>query len=295
MPPAALIAGGAIVSGVGSAIAGGQQADASKKAAQLQADAARRDAEQRQGMYEDIVRRGEGIQDITERRLLPYMEAGRGAAGRLGEMLMSGQLSPEFEMSPEEFYQQQTQPFQFDPSTDPGAQFRQQQGLEALEKSAAARGGYFSGQTGKALQDYGQGLASQEYDRAFGRDLAQRQFAGQQYYGALGAERQKAMDLYNMLYGTSQMGQTGATNLGSLGMQSLGAQQGAAGMMQSQYSPAAMAQAQGIIGAGQAGAGVTQGITSGLMGALGQYGQYDLMNRAGMFNQPTPGALGPAY
>ena len=54
-------------------------------------------------------------------------------------------------------------------TSDPGYQFRMDQGQKAIERSAAARGGLFSGGTGKALQQYSQGLASQEYGNAFNR------------------------------------------------------------------------------------------------------------------------------
>ena len=58
---------------------------------------------------------------------------------------------------------------------DPGYGFRFQQGQKALERSAAARGGLISGNTGGALQQFGQGLASQEYQNAFNRYQAERQ------------------------------------------------------------------------------------------------------------------------
>jgi len=58
---------------------------------------------------------------------------------------------------------------------DPGYGFRFEQGQKALERSAAARGGLISGNTGGALQQYGQGMASQEYQNAFNRYQAERQ------------------------------------------------------------------------------------------------------------------------
>jgi len=58
---------------------------------------------------------------------------------------------------------------------DPGYGFRFSQGQKALERSAAARGGLISGNTGGALQQFGQGLASQEYQNAFNRYQAERQ------------------------------------------------------------------------------------------------------------------------
>lgn len=56
---------------------------------------------------------------------------------------------------------------------DPSYKWRLGQGTEALENSAAARGGLLSGNTGKALQDYGQNAASQEYGAQFGRWMEQ--------------------------------------------------------------------------------------------------------------------------
>ncbi len=53
--------------------------------------------------------------------------------------------------------------------TDPGYAFRLSQGAKALERSAAARGGLISGNTGGALQQFGQGIGSEEYQRAFDR------------------------------------------------------------------------------------------------------------------------------
>jgi hypothetical protein len=47
--------------------------------------------------------------------------------------------------------------------TTPGYEFRVAQGRQAIERSAAARGGLNSGATMKALQGYGQGMAADEY------------------------------------------------------------------------------------------------------------------------------------
>ena len=47
--------------------------------------------------------------------------------------------------------------------TTPGYEFRVAQGRQAIERSAAARGGLNSGATMKALEGYGQGMAADEY------------------------------------------------------------------------------------------------------------------------------------
>lgn len=56
---------------------------------------------------------------------------------------------------------------------DPGYQFRLQQGQDALQRSAAARGMITSGAAQQALQEHAQNVASQEYANAFNRALQQ--------------------------------------------------------------------------------------------------------------------------
>lgn len=51
----------------------------------------------------------------------------------------------------------------------PGYQFRLSEGLKALDRSAAARGMLRSGAQMKAVQRYGEGLATDEYDRHYNR------------------------------------------------------------------------------------------------------------------------------
>ena len=56
-----------------------------------------------------------------------------------------------------------------DYEADPGYAFRQQQGQQAIERSAAARGGLLSGAALKGIERFGQGLASEEYGNAYNR------------------------------------------------------------------------------------------------------------------------------
>jgi hypothetical protein len=53
--------------------------------------------------------------------------------------------------------------------TDPGYLFRLGEGQKVLENSAAAQGGLLSGQTGKALLQYGQNFASNEFGNIYDR------------------------------------------------------------------------------------------------------------------------------
>jgi hypothetical protein len=54
-------------------------------------------------------------------------------------------------------------------ANDPGYQFRQKEGLNAVERSAAGKGTLRSGGTLKDIASWGQGLASQEYGNVFNR------------------------------------------------------------------------------------------------------------------------------
>ena len=58
---------------------------------------------------------------------------------------------------------------------DPGYGFRFGEGMKALERSAAARGGLLSGSILKGAQRYGQEMGSQEYQNAFNRAMQQRE------------------------------------------------------------------------------------------------------------------------
>jgi hypothetical protein len=57
---------------------------------------------------------------------------------------------------------------------DPGYGFRLSEGMKALDRTAAARGGLLSGATLKGAQRYGQEMGSQEYMNAFNRYQTER-------------------------------------------------------------------------------------------------------------------------
>lgn len=83
--------------------------------------------------------------------LAPYREVGGMALGDLRDIYLTGEK---------------------DFTEAPGYDFRMNEGLKALDRSAAARGRLRSGPHSKAVQRYGQDYATSEYDRGFGR-LAQ--------------------------------------------------------------------------------------------------------------------------
>jgi len=124
--------------------------------------------------------------------------------------------------------------------TDPGFEFRLAEGTKALERSAAARGQSFSGGTLKALTRYSQGVASDEFGRAYNRFQENR------------ATR------YNFLAGLSGTGQTTAAQLGDIGART------SSDIARTQIggiTSAAAARASGYSAIGQS---IGQGVNSGL-------------------------------
>lgn len=90
-----------------------------------------------------------GYQDVAS-LYQPYTSTGTGAQGTLAALAgLSGKGAQDAAFGS----------FQ----TSPGYQFRLDQGTQAIDRSAASRGNLGSGATLKALSDYGQGMASQEY------------------------------------------------------------------------------------------------------------------------------------
>jgi hypothetical protein len=86
---------------------------------------------------------------------------------------------------------------------DPGYAFRQAEGMKALERSAAARGGLLSGGTLKGIQRFGQDLASQEYGNAFNRYQIERSARLNPLQSLMGSGQSAANTM------TSSIGQSG--------------------------------------------------------------------------------------
>jgi HPt (histidine-containing phosphotransfer) domain-containing protein len=98
-----------------------------------------------------------------------------------------------------------------DMTIDPGYQFRLNQGLQALQNSAAARGGLLSGGTAKAINDYAGGSASQEYGNVYNRAL-------QNYNTNYNTFTNDQSNLFNRLQALAGGGQTTANQLSASGL-----------------------------------------------------------------------------
>jgi hypothetical protein len=221
------IIGGAML---GSALLGGA---ASSKAAKAQTQAQREGDAAQERMFNRQV-------ELQE----PFRQAGVNA---LPELIQASRYTP--------FGLEQFQ-------ADPGYGFRLKEGLRALENSAAARGGLLSGNAMRGITRFGQGLASEEFDKAFNR--YQAGFASK----------------LNPLQALAGVGQTSANTLSN-----------AAG----QYGQS-MAQNAATMGNIRASGYIGQ--ANALTGALGQgvnyYQNQQMMNRFFPQQQQTPVAA-PTY
>jgi len=175
--------------GAVGAIGGGLiSANASSKAAKTAAGAADQSTQLQREMWQ------QGRADQA-----PWLEAGTNALNQ-----MRGQTPTPWKNFTMADYQ-----------ADPGYSFRLTEGLDALDKSAAARGGLLSGRTLKGAQRYGQDLASQEYGAAYGRyntnqtNALNREDMGYNRNAALAGVGQTVAN--NM----AGQGQTAATNIGN--------------------------------------------------------------------------------
>ena len=169
------IAIGAISAGAGvaSAVIGSKAAG---KAAQVQSDAAKSAAQLQKEAADASLAFQREVWEADQARQAPFVEAGQKAIGELSNF-------PEFQAPGADFTQ------------DPGYEFRLAEGMKALERSAAARGGLLSGGTAKALERYGQDFASNEYGNVYNRAMGEYLSRFNQLSSIAGSGQMSARDL----------------------------------------------------------------------------------------------------
>ena len=206
---ASVLAGLAL--GAAGQIAGGiMGAKAAKDAARQRQQAVQRGMEEQKAQYAE-----------TAGRYKPYEKFGGEQLNALGEKLGTP----------------------LDITSDPSYKFRFEQGQRGVEGTAAGKGMLKSGDTLRALETYGQDMASQEYQNAFARKMAE-----QQQLGGF----------------ASQFGMGSARDMGQFG-------QNKANAMANLLTGQGEAQAQGSLGSGQSWANMATGL-GGLAGnAMGKY------------------------
>jgi hypothetical protein len=226
------ITGGDLLRGGANLISGAMSANAAEEAARMQANAATaggqlasQTADKQMALLEKMFNRQVELQEpfrqsgvAAQNRMLDLLglSPNRGAAGY-------GSLAKNFGMS--------------DFQADPGYAFRMTEGLKALDRQAAARGGLISGGALKAAQNYGQDLASQEYQNAYNRYQTNR------------------TNLLNPLQSLAGAGQTSANTIGNAaagyGSEGSNALGGAGTAQANAIQNAANARASGYLGAQQ--------------------------------------------
>jgi hypothetical protein len=230
----AILAGAAIAGGVGLAT-GLIGANASRSAANIQADAATNAANTSAGVQREMFYVG---RDDTA----PWRTAGANALSQLVSKMQAGPGS----------YTQ-----------SPGYQFRLSEGNKAIQNAAAVRGNALNPATVKALGDYAQNYATNDYQNFLDR-----------YY--------RELTPYQSLAG---VGQTAATQTAAQGTQ-VGANIGNT-----------LLQGGLVSGQAQAGGQINQAnaITGGLQSGVNNYLMWKYLNPGSDGNISTGGAINPYY
>lgn len=167
-----------------AAVAGAAiSADASRSASNKQRDAAQRATDAQWKMYEQ-----------NREDNLPALAARNSGLLQLQQLLGIGGNKGA------ENYGSLMQQFTGDNlASDPGYQFGLKQGTTAIERSAAARGGLYSGATLKALNRYGQDYGGTKFGEAFNRNQATND------------------SMFNRFASLAGLGQTGTSQIGAAG------------------------------------------------------------------------------
>jgi hypothetical protein len=173
---------------IGDIFQGINGSNAATKAAGTQSDAAKQAQQLELQNQQHALDFQNGVWDTTQKNEQPYLQVGQTAANGLNQFLQTPF----------------SQPTLADVQNSPGYQFQLQTGVDALDKSAAAKGNLFSGTQGTALEKFGTGLADSTYNDAYQR--------------ALGTY----MTNYNTLMGGSQLGEHAAGTTGQLGQEAAG-------------------------------------------------------------------------
>lgn len=180
---AGAILGSALISGFAAKKGADAQASAARDSAQAQVRAAEIAAETARETTDKQIAETKRQYDTTREDFKPWREAGMDALAKLKAGIDDGS----FTMDSFEF------------TEDPGYRFRLEEGEKALRRTAAARGDLLSGRQIKNALSYNQGMATEEYGRAYGR------------------ERDERLGKFNRLASVSGIGQTATGSTAAAG------------------------------------------------------------------------------
>lgn len=229
MPMAAIGIGTSLIGGIMGSRAAGKAA----REQAARAEQARALIEKNQNAALDFTK---GVWSGTQENFDPYLQLGEKGAGQLSSFLDSPFKAPTIE----------------DVRNTPGYQFQLEQGIGALDKSAAARGNLFSGTQGTELEKFAGGLADTTYGEAYNRAM------------------QEYMNRYGILRDVTGMGLGAAGTEGQLGLGTSGQvgdinRWGAEDQAQ-QINNIGAARASGYIGSANAWGNAISGMGSAAMG-----------------------------
>lgn len=276
------IGSAAAIGGIGSLVGGVIGANGAKDAAATQAAAAQQ-ASQLAGQAGD---KALGIQQAAgtaaQQQIAPYTAAGAGGLNALEYGLGTGGtangsgVGPGSLLTP--YGQTFTAPTGLTEQNDPGYQARLQLGQDALQRSAAARGGIVTGGTAQALNNEAQDYASNEYGNVYNRAL-------NTYDTNYNAYNTNQTNQYNKLAQLAGAGQTAAGTAATLGLNSANSQAGTvtgtAAQQGQDLTNAAAATASGQVGAANA-------YGSGISGATNNLDNLALLNSLSGYSQSNP-------
>ena len=233
---AAAIIGSTVVGGL---IASNASSDAASTAAQASGAASDASIAEQRRQY-----------DLSRADYAPYLTAGTGAVNQLAAGLAPGGRFA----TPTPF------DFRYDQNTDPNYGFRFSEGMKALDRSAASRGGLLSGATLRGATRFGQDLAG-----------GSRQNAFNEYVTGFNANTGERNQLYNRYAGVAGTGQTAVNQIGAQGAN-----------MASNIGNAYMTSAANTGNAAMAAAGQRQSAFGGAANVLGRmYGSRGFSNPFG--------------
>jgi hypothetical protein len=237
---------GSIAGGISASNAAGRAGKNARKLAKEQSRLALAESQKAQKLntqYYDQNRIAQAqINEQNKAYMAPYRDAGIAGQNQLLTLMGLqggntgaadyGRYAKDFQMS--DFQQ------------DPGYAFRLAEGMKAMDRTAAARGGLMSGGALKAGQQYGQDMGSQEYQNAYQRYQTNRanQLAPLGALTSAGQNAAQNTSATNALYG-GQMGDASRAYANTQNELGLGGQQRASGYL----TGGQQAQAAGNMGA----------------------------------------------
>lgn len=242
--------GGGLISGIGSLFSANKQAEAAQAALGEQ----KREADAALGFQKQVY-------SDQQANAAPWLRAGTQGINDLSSL-----LDPK---NPNGLLTQWSGNFQA-PTADqarqtPGYQFAQQEGQNAVQRSAAAKGDLLTGGTLKDLTNYSQGLADTNYQQTYNNALTQYQLGYNQF-------QQGQSNTFNRLAALSGIGQTATGQLNQ-------ASQSAANNVANIDLSTGAQQAQSLNNIGAAQASGYAGVANAGNSTLNNLSQYSLIQQ----------------